>query len=153
MRRVIAIALAVTVPVVLAAAQPAKAPYQPGLGEFMTATQLRHAKLWFAGRGRNWELAAFEIDEIKEGLEDAEKQVPTLDGIPVAEMIKTNIEPAIAGLEKAVEARSSALFAAAFDNLTNACNACHAAANKPFIRIQRPTAAPLTNQNFAPPQN
>jgi len=152
MKRVVAVIIAVVGPALLAAAQPAKAPYQPGLGEFMTATQLRHAKLWFAGKQRNWELAAFEIDEIREGLEDAKGQVPVLDGIPIAELIKTNIDPAFAGLEKAVEAKNSAQFATAFDHLTDACNTCHTAANKPFIRIQRPTAAPLTNQNFAPPE-
>jgi hypothetical protein len=32
------------VSVLFAAAQSAKEPYAPGLGEFMTATQLRHAK-------------------------------------------------------------------------------------------------------------
>ena len=57
--------------IVVAAAQSAKEPYNPGLGEFMTATQLRHAKLWFAGKDNNWDLAAYEIDEIKEGFEDA----------------------------------------------------------------------------------
>jgi hypothetical protein len=116
----------------------------------MTATQLRHAKLWFAGKANNWDLAAYEIDEIMEGLEDAEKQFPTLDGIPVADMIKANIDPAVEELRKAVGARSSAKFAAAFDKLTGACNTCHTGANKPFIRIQRPTSSPLSNQNFAP---
>src|ERR1700746_3268474 len=82
----------------LAAAQPAKKPYEPGLGEFMTATQLRHAKLWFAGKNNNWALAAYEIDEIKEGLEDVEKQFPTHDGIPVADMIKAKIDPAVADI-------------------------------------------------------
>ena len=51
--------------IMVAAAQSAKEPYNPGLGEFMTATQLRHAKLWFAGKDSNWDLAAYEIDEIK----------------------------------------------------------------------------------------
>jgi len=134
----------------LAAPQEAKEPYASGLGEFMTATQLRHAKLWFAGKAKNWDLASYEIDEIKEGLEDAEKQFPTHDGMPVADMIKTIIDPAIEELEKAVEAKSSAKFAVAFDNLTKACNTCHAGAKKEFIRIQRPTAPPLSNQNFAP---
>ena len=41
---------------------------------------------------------------------------------------------------RAVGAKSSAKFTVAFDQLTNACNTCHAGANKPFIRIQRPTA-------------
>jgi hypothetical protein len=116
----------------------------------MTATQLRHAKLWFAGKQNNWDLAAYEIDEIKEGLEDAARLHPSFDGVPVAEMIKTIIDPRIAGLEKAVRAKSSTNFMVAFDELTSGCNSCHVGANKPFIRIQRPTESPLTNQNFAP---
>jgi hypothetical protein len=133
-----------------AAAEPAQQPYAPGLGEFMTATQLRHAKLWFAGEANNWDLAAYEIDEIMEGLEDAAKQFPTRDGIPIADMIKANIDPAVAQLRQAVAARSPARFAVEFDNLTGACNSCHAGSNKPFIRIQRPTVPPLSNQDFAP---
>ena len=116
MKRIVATTIAILASVMFAAAQPAKEPYAPGLGEFMTATQLRHAKLWFAGKENNWDLAAYEIDEITEGLEDAEKQFPTRDGLPVADMIKANIDPAIEELKKAVEARSSAKFAAAFDS-------------------------------------
>jgi hypothetical protein len=134
MKRIIAATIVLVLSVLFAAAQPAKDSYAPGLGEFMTATQLRHAK----------------IDEIKECLEDAQKQFPTRDGIPIADMIKTIIGPAIEGLEKAVGAKSSAKFTVAFDQLTSACNTCHVGANKPFIRIQRPTESPLSNQNFAP---
>jgi hypothetical protein len=150
MKRIIATTIALVASVLFAAAQPAKEPYAPGLGEFMTATQLRHAKLWFAGKENNWDLAAYEIDEITEGLEDAEKHFPTHDGILVADMIKANIDPAVEELKKAVGARSNFKFAVAFDNLTRACNTCHAGANKPFIRIQRPISSPLSNQNFAP---
>jgi hypothetical protein len=102
-----------------------KGPFEPGLGEFMTATQLRHAKLWFAGKQNNWDLAAYEIDEIKEGLEDAARLFPTFKGIPVAEMIKTIIDPRIDKLEVAVRAKSSAKFTIAFDELTSGCNTCH----------------------------
>ena len=150
MKREITVVVALGASVMLAAAQPAKESYEPGLGEFMTATQLRHAKLWFAGKQNNWDLAAYEIDEIKEGLEDAARLHRTFDGVPVAEMIKTIIDPRIEELEKAVRAKSSAKFSVAFDELTSGCNSCHAGANKPFIRIQRPTESPLTNQNFAP---
>ncbi len=150
MKREITVVVALGASVMFAAAQPAKESYEPGLGEFMTATQLRHAKLWFAGKQNNWDLAAYEIDEIKEGLEDAARLHPTFDGVPVAEMIKTIIDPRIEELEKAVRAKSSAKFSVAFDELTSGCNSCHAGANKPFIRIQRPTESPLTNQNFAP---
>jgi hypothetical protein len=150
MKRIVISAVIVAGSVVLATAQPARAPYEPGLGEFMMATQLRHAKLWFAGKSNNWALAAYEIDEIKEGLDDAAKYHANNDGVPVAEMIKTIIEPRIERLEKAVGAKNNAQFVVAFDELTDGCNACHAGAGKPFIRIQRPSVPPLSNQNFTP---
>ena len=45
MKRILIAAIVITGSAVLAAAQPAKEPYEPGLGEFMAATQLRHTKL------------------------------------------------------------------------------------------------------------
>src|SRR4029434_5326467 len=98
MKWIVTATIALAASVMFAAAQPAKEPYRPGLGEFMTATQLRHAKLWFAGKQNNWDLAAYEIDEIKEGLEEARRLHPTHDGIPVAEMMKTIIDPRVAEL-------------------------------------------------------
>ena len=69
---VLAAVLAVAVLPVPAAAQPqAPAGYAPGLGEIMTLTQMRHLKLWFAGDAKNWELADYELDELKEGFDDA----------------------------------------------------------------------------------
>jgi hypothetical protein len=130
--------------------RPASEPYIPGFGEFMSATQVRHAKLWFAGSARNWELAAFELDEIKEGLEDATRLHSTHEGVPVAEMIKASLDAPLSALAKAIEAKDGNGFAPAFDGLTAACNACHAAAAHGFIRIQRPTAPPVSNQVFAP---
>ncbi|MEW6768137.1 MAG: hypothetical protein AB1342_08905 [Pseudomonadota bacterium] len=150
MRRIATTAVVLAALVTLASAQSAKESYRPGLGEFMTMTQLRHAKLWFAGKQSNWDLAAYEIDEIAEGLEEAAKLYPTLDRFPVAEMIKSIVDPRIERLMKAVKAKNSSKFSAAFDELTNGCNSCHAAANKPFIRIQRPVGPPVTNQDFAP---
>jgi hypothetical protein len=150
MKRIAAALVVIAGSNMLAAAQPAREPYEPGLGEFMTATQLRHAKLWFAGKNRNWELAAYEIDEIKEGLHDAARLHATLDGIPVAEMIKTILDPRLERLEKAVDATNSAQFADAFDGLTEGCNSCHTKAGKPFIRIQRPSEPPVSNQDFSP---
>jgi hypothetical protein len=93
MKRIILGVIVVAVSAMLARAEPPKEHYVPGLGEFMAATQVRHAKLWFAGRNNNWALAAWEVDEIREGLEDAAKLHATHDGIPVADMIKTIIEP------------------------------------------------------------
>ncbi|HSN08677.1 MAG TPA: hypothetical protein VLS85_06550, partial [Hanamia sp.] len=47
--------------------------YKPGLGEFMSDIQVHHAKLWFAGKYGNWDLANFEVGEIQEALDDIPK--------------------------------------------------------------------------------
>jgi hypothetical protein len=49
MNQTVTVIVALSASVMFAGAQPAKEPYEPGHGEFMTATQLRHVKLWFAG--------------------------------------------------------------------------------------------------------
>jgi len=46
------------------------ASYRPGLGELMNFTQMRHAKLWFAGQEQNWQLAQYEVDELQEGFDE-----------------------------------------------------------------------------------
>lgn len=56
--------------------------FKPGLGDIMGAIQMRHAKLWFAGKSRNRQLAAYEISEIKEGFESAAKFQPDFKGVP-----------------------------------------------------------------------
>ena len=124
--------------------------YVPGLGEFMGAIQLRHAKLWFAGVERNWPLAAYELGEIKEGFEDAAKFQPNFEGLPIAEMIARITTHPIERLQSAIDARDPVRFAEAFDDLSNACSSCHRAAGHEFIVIQRPTVPPFTNQRFKP---
>lgn len=131
------------------ASSPVK-PYQPGLGEFMLATQTRHAKLWLSGNLQNWELADYAIDELKEGLEDVEKYIPVFRDIPIGKMIATTIMEPIKAVEDAIKARDRAKFVAAYDRLTAACNSCHTAASRPFILIQRPSGSPYPNQSFAP---
>lgn len=135
-----------------AMAQPAASvpqPYVPGLGEMMGAIQLRHAKLWYAGKVRNWELADYELGEIKEAFVDAATYQPVFKGRPVAEMLQPITNDAIVSVEKAIEAKNAAQFSKAFDHLSNACNTCHKSAGYGFISIQRPTTEPLTNQRFA----
>src|SRR5437867_10358205 len=36
----------------------------------MNFTQMRHAKLWFAGQEQNWQLAQYEVDELQEGFDE-----------------------------------------------------------------------------------
>jgi hypothetical protein len=136
-----------------ASSAPADAPrYVPGFGDFMLSVQARHAKLWFAGSAQNWDLADYLIDELKEGLEDATKYVPMLKDLPVGQMIGSTMDGPVGEMEQAIKAKDRTRFVTAYDKLTEACNACHQAASRPFIVVQRPLTSPYPNQSFAPPK-
>ncbi len=150
MKRIMIAILCFGVVVPLAMAQSGGLPsprgnYLPTLGDIMGAMQLRHFKLWFAGRMKNWDLAAYELDQIKSSFSDAMAFYP---GIPVADM--TSMGPPAQQIGEAINAKDSKKFATAFGDLTAACNSCHQAIGRGFIVIKVPTASPFSNQSFAP---
>jgi hypothetical protein len=120
----------------------ANEPYVPGLGEIMALQQMRHIKLWFAGRAGNWPLADYEIDELKEGFDGVNKQ---LGGDTVDKAVGAQIS----ALEKVVEAKDRAAFTGAFDKLSAGCNSCHQLLDRGFIVIRRPSLLPYSDQSFA----
>ena len=131
-------------------AEGAKETYASGLGEIMSLQQMRHLKLWFAGQAKNWPLADYELDELKEGFDDVIKFFPVKDDMKIGDMAGSTVLPVLPDVKSAIDAKDGGKFAAAFDKLTAACNACHQAANHAFIVIQRPTTSPYTNQSFTP---
>jgi hypothetical protein len=145
----VVLALALVFPA-RAAEEGAKETYASGLGEIMSLQQMRHLKLWFAGQAKNWPLADYELDELKEGFDDVIKFFPVKDDMKIGDMAGSTVVPVLPDVKSAIEAKDAAKFAAAFDKLTAACNACHQASNHPFIVIQRPTSSPYTNQSFTP---
>jgi hypothetical protein len=122
---------------------PAGEPGFVGLGEIMALQQMRHIKLWFAGRAGNWPLADYEIGELNEGFEDVNK---LLGGDTVDKAVGAPMQ----ALQKIIDDKNNAAFPAAFDQLTAGCNSCHHTLDHGFIAIQRPTLLPYSNQNFAP---
>jgi cytochrome c553 len=124
--------------------------YVPGLEVFMSSIQSEHAKLWYAGRARNWPLAAYTLSEIKEVMSDVQDFVPTFRNLPLADMLDAVITGEIAQLEKAVDAKDRRAFAAGYAKLTAACNACHQETGNGFIRIRRPRGRAFPNQDFRP---
>jgi hypothetical protein len=128
--------------------------YAPGLGELMTFQQMRHTKLWLAGQAGNWDLAAYELDELGEGFDDIVKYHPTHKDSPVApkDAIPRMVTQPLADLRAAVVRKDRVVFGQRYDALTTACNDCHQATNFGFNRVQRPQANPYPNQVFSPPQ-
>lgn len=166
-RHLIAAALAMAMPPVAALSQtqvqtpaptdapakpaaPAAAPkvYLPGLEQFMNVILMEHNRLWFAAKARHWELAAYELGEIKEVMGDVQSVIPVFKGLPFADMLDAVIVKEIVDLENAIEAKDFKKFAAGYDRLNAACNACHEATGVGFIVIQRPSRPAFTNQVY-----
>jgi len=121
--------------------------YAPRLGDIMSAVQSRHMKLWFAGKALNWELAAFELRQLKAGLVEA---AVFYEGIPVTNI--TTMTKPVQSVADAIEAKDGRRFAKAAGELTDGCNSCHQAIGRGFIVIQAPTVSPFSDQSFAPPK-
>ncbi len=117
--------------------------YSLRLADLMIETQFRYFKLWYAGREQNWELADFELEQIRESFDNSARIFPT---IPLASKHMI-IQPANE-LDSAIEAKDSAKFARAFDQLTAACNACHEAARLGFIVVRQPRMPPVETSPF-----
>ena len=124
--------------------------YVPGVEQFMGVMLSQHAKLWYAGKARNWELAEFELGEIKEVMGDIQDLVPVFKNLPFADMLDAVIVKEVADLEKAIATKNFKKFAAGYDKLTAACNSCHQGTEMGMVVIQRPTRPAFFNQDFRP---
>jgi hypothetical protein len=130
------------------AAAPLPSPGQPAsanLGDIMGKIQLRHIKLWYAIKSKNWNLVDYELTQMRDSLENA---VILYRNIPV-ELIVLADKPLIE-LQAAAKAKDGAKLERSFGDLTAACNSCHKAAQIEFITIQTPTSSPFSDQKFTP---
>jgi hypothetical protein len=119
----------------------------PRLGDIMNAAQSRHIKLWLAGKAANWELAAFELHQLKAGLVQA---AMLYSGIPVSNV--TTLAAPLQSVADAIDVKDGRRFTKAVGELTDGCNACHQSMGRAFvvIRIPVPTEQPFGDQVFAP---
>jgi hypothetical protein len=148
MRRLVSIgALLIAIAAATVVAAQAQA-YVPALADIMSWAQFRHMKLWFAGKGKNWELARYELQQVTQSLDDA---ASFYHGIPV-DYVGATTAPIIE-IGDAIKAKDVAQFTKGFNGLTATCNACHKAIGRDFIVIQVPAAQPFSNQSFAPPKS
>jgi len=138
----------------LGCASAAREPYAPGLGEIMSATQMRHLKLWLAAESENWDLAGYQVDELEEGFADAVRFHPEHKTAPrpLTQMIPDFTAGPVGALRVAIEAKSASAFRSAYDALTQGCNGCHVEAGFGFNIVVRPSVNPFTNQQFSAPR-
>jgi hypothetical protein len=125
--------------------------YRPGFGDLITATiQPRHIKLGLAGRAQNWSYAAYELHELEEAFDRATSVWPHWQSMPVGDMIRSVTRAPIDALQQAIKAGNSEAFTTAYQKLTEACDACHEAADRKIIVIRVPNQDAYPDQDFQP---
>ena len=144
----LAMSVAATIPTSWAESPPAASNserYVPQLANIMTAAQLQHLKLWSAGTARNWPLAAYELQQIKESLVEA---ALLYRGIPVSNI--TPLASTISVISEAIDRKDPDRFVKEFGELTKGCNSCHQSMDRAFIVLRTPAEQPFSNQAFQP---
>jgi hypothetical protein len=109
--------------------------------------------LWFAARARNWPLAQFYYGDARGRLRLA-LRVQSVRKISTGDL---DLQPLLEGLEKgawaklgeAIAAKDGRQFEAAYRAALVACEGCHAAAEKPYLRLKVPTAPAEPMVDFA----
>jgi hypothetical protein len=130
------------------AAQPTPTPLtlqqlsdiQPGLGTVMIEYGQRMAALWFAEQAGNWDMAAYQLLEMREIQEVGETTRPAR-----APALKSFESSFLDPLEEQIKAKDSAKFEAAYNSAIQGCNSCHGSqtsADFPqsfrFVKVQVP---------------
>jgi hypothetical protein len=128
----------------------APVPYVLTMGDMMnTLIQPRHVKLGLAGAAGNWPLAAYALAEIRQAFAGIIKAQPKFHGYPVADLVDAALKQPLAAVDDAIKAQDPKQFAAAYEQLTQGCNACHASLDHAFVVIKVPDASVFPNQDFS----
>jgi hypothetical protein len=134
-------------------AAPQPQAYRPGVGDLMTMTvQPRHIRLLLAGHEQNWVYAAYELHELQEAFDRVVRVWPRYKGLPLGGMVDAIAQGPMTELTKAIEAKDEVAFDAAYEKLTEGCNACHQAANVGHVVIKVPNGSTFPDQDFRPQQ-
>jgi hypothetical protein len=125
--------------------------FKPAMDDLMTMlVQPRHIKLYYAGQAKNWKLAAFQLNELRQALARIGRTIPTYRNIGVDTAVASIFTDQVKAVDAAIKAADPAQFAAAYGEMTAACNACHVGMEHPFLVIKVPDAMNYPDQDFRP---
>ena len=113
------------------------------LANIMATVQLRHIKLWFAGKAKNWDLVNYEAQKL---LDDFFVTAGFYQNLPIEDVVLA--DKPLRGLMEAAKKKDYSLYAKAFDELTAGCNSCHVAGQIAYIKIQVPKSSPFSDQSY-----
>lgn len=127
----------------------------PGQAFAMTQIAYNFSNLWFAAEAANWPLAQFYLNETRVRLRwairiQAARRLANgsqLELEPIATALENNQMAAVAA---AITASDQAAFRPAYEALMQGCQSCHAASEKPYLKLQIPAVPAEPLLDFAP---
>jgi len=126
----------------------------PSQSHAMMDVAYHFTNLWFAGKRRNWPLAQFYFNETRSHIQWAIRIVPvrkTSHGeLKLEEMFAAFDGTLLADLKGRIAAKDGAGFSKSYRAALEGCNACHTAADKPFLHVHVPDAPEVHIIEFAP---
>jgi hypothetical protein len=126
----------------------------PSQSHAMMDVAYHFTNLWFAGEHENWPLAQFYFNEARSHILWAIRLVPvrkTSGGeLHLQEMFDAFDQTLLADLKNQIADKNRAKFSAAYRQALTGCNACHVAAEKPFLHVVVPDKPEVHIIDFAP---
>lgn len=108
---------------------------QPGLGTVMIEYSTRYTTMYYAAKGGNWDLAAYQLKEALEIQEVGETTRPAR-----APALKAFEKSYLVPLDAAIKAKNFSKFDHAFRAGIQGCNACHVGQGFAYIKYVLPRA-------------
>lgn len=129
---------------------------QPGLGVIMQEIGRRMTAIFYAARGGNWDLANYQLKELREAQEVAETTRPNRKDALVSfeDSFLGDEENAAEGtLQDAINKKNFAVFNRSFKSALDGCNGCHQATGFAYIKYRLPKSSELPLQFFLDKQS
>ena len=126
----------------------------PSQSHAMIDVAYHWTNLWFAAEQQNWPLAQFYFNEARNHILWAIRIVPvrkTSGGdLHLQEMFDAFDQTLLTDLKKQIADHNRSGFGAAYRHAMNGCNACHAAAEKPYLHVVVPDRPEVHIVQFDP---
>ncbi|UPK08088.1 cytochrome family protein [Bradyrhizobium sp. 170] len=118
------------------------------MSDLMIATiQPRHERLWQAEQDGNWQLAAYELGNLRGAFDRLGRAHPSEHDISLPDMITSVTEQSFKELKSAIQSKDGTAFAKAYAGLTAACNSCHQALNHSVVEVRVPNRTSTSDLN------
>ena len=124
---------------------------QPGLGVIMQEIGRRFTAIFYAARAGNWDLANYELKELREAQEVGEITRPKRKDALISfeeSFLGSDIDPTEGTLQDAINKKNFIAFNKSFKLAIGGCNGCHDATGFSFIKYRLPAKSELPLQFF-----